>query len=109
MNARTLHDGTPIPEHLTIAHQEAGAMVYEASRIAVALRDLGNVLADEDDPLPDRHKAGLCEAVGLIGDYLEAWAVSRQEFLEHLAREDHARRQPAAKRERAPKGQGVPA
>lgn len=92
MSARKLHDGTPIPEHLMIAHQEADALVYEASRVGAALRDLAGAMSDPDDPLPDTYRPGMCVAVELIGDYLEGYAAAKQDFMERLAREDCARR-----------------
>jgi len=104
---RTLHDGTPIPDHLHIAHQEAAALVYEASRVSVALRDLSSALSDEDDPLPEAYRGGVCEAVALIGDYLEHYATQKREFLEYLAREHHSKRKPAARGAKAAKAEEV--
>lgn len=95
MTARTLTDGTPIPPRLEVAHAEAGALVYEASRVGVALRDLSAALSDADEPTPARYRAGLCEAVGLIGDYVEGWALSRRTMLEGMAREEHAAPEPS--------------
>jgi len=87
MTSRTLYDGTPIPEHLRVAYHEVSDMVMETSRAGVALRALGDALSDEDTPIAPENRAGLCEAVGLIGENLERYAQGRSSMVEMLAKE----------------------
>lgn len=94
MTAHTLTDGTPIPEDLAAAHRELTDLCYQSSRVSVVLRDLSGALSDEDEPLPACYRAGLLEAVAMVGDYLEYYASDRARFLEHLVRSEHARKAP---------------
>lgn len=79
-------DGTPISADMSAALVELSRIEHEVSRARAALRDLGGALADPDDPLSECYRAGLCEAVTLIGDHLEHYTRERIAALEDGAR-----------------------
>lgn len=80
----TAQQTTPVDD-LRFAREQAAGFVYQTSRAAAALRSLGDVLSDEDNPIDPKNVSGLCEAMIMVGDYIEAYAVDRQGMLEIFA------------------------
>ncbi len=69
---------------LRLAKEQADGFGYEANRVAVALRSLGNVIYNDDYPLSPGDVAGLCEAVQLVGEHLEWYAHDQKALLKGL-------------------------
>jgi len=67
--------------------EELRGVVMETSRVSAALRSLGDLLGDNEEPVADELRPGLGAAVSLIGDQVEAFAADRLWLMEHLVRE----------------------
>ena len=72
---------------LRIAKQNAVRVGYEASRVATSLRSIARVISDEDNPIDPGHIGGLCEAIELIGERLEAFVDDQKLILEDIEQE----------------------
>lgn len=72
---------------LKTAMDLADSFIYQSNRVAVALRSLGDVINNQDNPISPGNVAGLCEAVQLVGEHLEWYALDQKYLLEHLEAE----------------------
>lgn len=90
------HTAAPVDD-LRIAHDQAAGFVYEASRVAVALRSLAEVMGDEENRVEPAALPGLGEAVALVGEHMERYALDCRSLLETIAAERQAGARPFRK------------
>lgn len=70
----------------SFATERAREAAIEASRVRCALRSIVGVMADEDIHLDEGTKAGLFEAINLVGDHLESYAAGQLDLAERFDR-----------------------